>query len=130
MKKTITSALVYFLIGLAILGFVTALITNALGFLTSLLLSLTIGAVIFGLVYFFLIRKRQPNDIRKYRKAVKQSKQKYNYRNNYSKMQPTPIKQNTSHKKINHSLKQNRKNIPQLRVINGNKQKKKNRASL
>ncbi|WP_058307471.1 SA1362 family protein [Gracilibacillus massiliensis] len=129
MKQNIMSLLVYLLIGLAVIGVITALFTNAVGFITSLLLSVLIGATIFGLIYFFILRKRTPNDIRKYRKAVKQSKQKYKY-NKHKKMQPSPIKQNISHKKMNRPLKNSRKDAPQLRVIEGNKQKKKNRASL
>ncbi len=77
MKRNIMSLLVYLLIGLAVIGFITALFTNTVGFLTSIVLSLLIGAAIFGLVYFFILRKRTSNELRKYRKAVKQSKQKY-----------------------------------------------------
>ncbi|SHN12247.1 SA1362 family protein [Gracilibacillus kekensis] len=129
MKQNIMSLLVYLLIGLAVIGVITALFTNTISFITSLLISVLIGAAIFGLIYFFVIRKRTPNDIRKYRKAVKQSKQKYKY-NKLKKEQPRPIKQNITHKKIIRPLKNSRKDAPQLRVIEGNKQKKKNRASL
>ncbi|MGP4042331.1 SA1362 family protein [Gracilibacillus sp. D59] len=129
MNRNIGSIVVYALIGLAVFGFISFLITDTLGLLQYLFISLLIGAAIFGLVYFFFLRRRTPNELRKYRKAVKQSKQKYKYQQKHNRMQPNPIKHNVSAKKTTRPLK-TRKNHTHLRVIEGNKQKKKNRASL
>ncbi|SFL82664.1 hypothetical protein SAMN04487943_104183 [Gracilibacillus orientalis] len=129
MNRNIGSIVVYALIGLAVFGFISFLITDTLGLLKFLFISLLIGAAMFGLVYFFFLRRRTPNELRKYRKAVKQSKQKYKYQQNNNRMQPSPIKHNVATKKSPRPLK-TRKNHTHLRVIEGNKQKKKNRASL
>ncbi|QGH34906.1 hypothetical protein GI584_13035 [Gracilibacillus salitolerans] len=129
MNRNIGSIAVYALIGLAVFGFISFLITDTLGLLKFLFISLVIGAAVFGLVYFFFLRRRTPNELRKYRKAVKQSKQKYKYQQKNNRMQPSPVKHNVVTKKSTRPLK-TRKNHTHLRVIEGNKQKKKNRASL
>ncbi|MGN8645456.1 SA1362 family protein [Gracilibacillus sp. HCP3S3_G5_1] len=130
MNRNIGSIVVYSLIGLAVFGFISFLITDTLGLLKFLFISLLMGAAIFGLVYFFFLRKRTPNELRKYRKAVKQSKQKYKYQQNKSGMEPGPIRHTVATKRSTRPLKTTKKNPTHLRVIEGNKHKKKNRASL
>lgn len=84
-----------------------------------------IGAVIYGVIHYFFIRKRTTNDLKKYKKAVKQSKMKYkkdkgsNPVTQASKKQ-TPLLNKRKHTKARAS---------HLRVIEGNKEKRKNRAS-
>ncbi|WP_163537755.1 SA1362 family protein [Gracilibacillus sp. YIM 98692] len=128
MRKYI-SWLIYILIGLAVVGFVGNLLTDTLGLLMNLFITACIGAVIFGLFYFFLMRPRSTNELKKYRKAVKQSKQKYKHlshkQNGKQTFKPNMYKKSSA-------LKSSRRNVPHLRVIEGNKEKekKKNRASL
>lgn len=124
MKRNITSLIFYAVIGLAIFGFIFSLFDNAIGVFISILISLAIGAAIFGLVYFFFFKQRNSDELKKYRKAVKQSKQRYkNKKTNQTVNFKAPKQQN--------SLRKNkRKNAPKLRVIEGNKQKKKNKISL
>ncbi|UOQ47471.1 hypothetical protein MUN88_15575 [Gracilibacillus caseinilyticus] len=131
MNRKIGSSLVYVLIGLAVVGFATALINDTVGLLSSLLISLLIGAAIFGLVYFFLMRKRSTDELKKYRKAVKQSKQRYKTQQSNFKTKSSALKPNFSTKKAIRPLKSSNRSATHLRVIEGNKQKnKKNRASL
>ncbi|MDX8046010.1 SA1362 family protein [Gracilibacillus sp. S3-1-1] len=132
MNRSIGSIVVYGLIGLAVFGLVTSLFTDTIGLLKSLFITLLIGAAIFGLVYFFFLRRRTPNELRKYRKAVKQSKQKYkNQQSNNGTNSSTVIRHTTSAKKaVTRPLKPTKRDASHLRVIEGNKHKKKNRASL
>ncbi|WP_027963418.1 SA1362 family protein [Halalkalibacillus halophilus] len=98
---------------LAVIGLFGNLITNPLGFLQSIFTMIGIAAVIGLLVYFLLIRKRtagNPN----YRKAVKQSKQRYG--------SADPKLRNNNH--IKKPVKLERKKSKQskhLKVIKGNK---------
>ncbi|ENH97447.1 hypothetical protein J416_05523 [Gracilibacillus halophilus YIM-C55.5] len=120
--------LLYILIGLAIVGFTVSMFNNPGILIKNLLISLLIGAVIFGLIYYFFIYRRMTsnNELKKYRQAVKQSKQKYGKR---PKANPVS-KPSNIRKKPSIKNKPSRKHAPHLRVIDGNKQKKKDRASL
>ncbi|GAB2573553.1 SA1362 family protein [Gracilibacillus alcaliphilus] len=127
MKRDMKNIIIYSLIGLAGIGLINLLLTDTFGLIRSLLITLVIGAVIFGVLYFFLIRRRgAPTDeLKKYRKAAKQSKQRYKQAN------PSPIKySSSSQKKPSRAKRLNRKKASHLTVIEGNKDKKKNRASL
>jgi uncharacterized membrane protein (DUF106 family) len=131
MSRNIMTWLVYGLIGLAVIGFAGTLFTDTIGLILNILFAVLIGGVIFGVIYFLFLRKRTTNELKKYRKAVKQSKQKYKTstsRNNLSTSKTTKI--NQSIYKIKPKNKP-RKDVPHLRVIEGNNNKKrKNRASL
>lgn len=124
MLRNKTSLIFYALIGLAVFGFIASLIDNPIGLIISLVISLAIGGAIFGLIYFFFFRNRGTDELKKYRKAVKQSKQRYKNKNT-SRSMASP-----SMKKTNIIKKKKRKDVPHLRVIEGNKNKKKNRISL
>lgn len=127
---------IYTLIGLAVFFVGIQLFTNTTGFLTSIVMMIGIAALIYGAIYFFFLRNRgfggvagggNRNEMKKYKQAVKQSKQKYK--------QPAPaVKKSTVTKaqpKASGFGGKNRKrtNGPQLRVIEGNKSKDKNRAT-
>ncbi|KAB8128456.1 hypothetical protein F9U64_16115 [Gracilibacillus oryzae] len=131
MSRNLITWLVYGLIGLAVIGIISSMFTNPISLLMNLLIAVVTGAIIFGLVYFFFLRKRTTNELKKYRKAVKQSKQKYKTNTSrYNNVTSKSDKTNTPiHKrKINNKP---RKEVPHLRVIEGNNNKKrKNRASL
>lgn len=89
-----------------------------------------IGAVIYGVVHYFFIRKRTSNELKKYKKAVKQSKIKYKQddKKAYTKASKTskPSKKQTPFGSKKRNLKSRANH---LRVIEGNKEKGKNRAS-
>lgn len=114
----------YVVIALAVVGLISALIVDTAGLITSIFTSLLIGALLFGAIYLFFIKRKRSDELTKYRKAVKQSKRKYNTNTKKTSM-PTSL--NMSSMKLSNS---NRKDAPHLRVIEGNKGKKKNRASL
>jgi len=128
MPRSKFAFLVYIIIGLAALGLVVQLLTNTIGFIANILMMVGIAVIISGIFYLIFFRKkRNSGEMKKYKKAVKQSKQKYNQKEAAS-LQPkqTPVKKTTA------SPKKKRKKQPShLTVIEGNKSKanKKNRAS-
>ncbi|MFS0561941.1 SA1362 family protein [Terribacillus sp. 179-K 1B1 HS] len=135
MRRSGSSIIVFVLIGLAAIGVVMQLVTSPGAFFQNVLVWVG-GAVLFGaLLYFILTRLRGrataggsgSNDMQKYKKAVKQSKQKYKQ----PKARPVnkPAKSATSMKKASAAKRKrsikDRSRGPQLRVIEGNKQKRK-----
>src|SRR5699024_320871 len=118
-----SALLVYVIIGLAVIGVVTQLFTNTASFLTSIFTMLGFGIAIFAVMYFVFFKKRTPsNETKKYKQAVKQSKVKYSSQQNKPKY-PSKRSQPFSLKK------KSNKRPSHLRVIDGNKSKRKNRAS-
>ncbi|WP_226582956.1 SA1362 family protein [Halobacillus litoralis] len=125
----------YTLIGLAIFFVGIQLFTNTSGFLTSIVTMIGIAALIYGAIYFFFLRNRgfgggtggNRNEMKKYKQAVKQSKQKYKQQTPVVKKSPVAKAQ----AKTSTIGRKNRRraNGPQLRVIEGNKSKDKNRAT-
>ncbi|MRH43152.1 hypothetical protein GH741_10720 [Aquibacillus halophilus] len=120
------SPFIYLLIGLAVLGFGTQLFNNTASLLINLLLMVAIGAVIFGIIYYFVLRKRTSNDIKKYKRAVKQSKMKYKKEQPGKQTVTQAVKKNSA---LINKRKDSKNRPSHLRVIDGNKQKRKNRAS-
>lgn len=123
MRSKITSTIIYLIIAFAAFGLFTQLFGNTVAFLSRLFISVAIGAAIFGLVYFFLIKQspssRKNDSMKKYKQAVKQSKSKYG-----NKTAKTSTAYSTTSQK-----KKLPKKASHLRVIEGNKTKKKNRVS-
>ncbi|MDC3415498.1 SA1362 family protein [Aquibacillus salsiterrae] len=125
MFRSKLSPFIYLLFGLALLGFGFQLFNNTASLLANFLIMVALGAVIYGVFYYFFLNKRTPNDIKKYKKAVKQSKMKY--------------KQDQVHKSLSQATKKQspviskqkgmKNRATHLRVIEGNKHKRKNRAS-
>ncbi|WP_087971656.1 SA1362 family protein [Oceanobacillus rekensis] len=116
------SIIIYLIIGFAGIGLISQLFGNTVNFLISILLMVAVGAGIFGLIHFFVLRKRGPsnmNEMKKYKQAVKQSKTKYKQ----------PKQSATSTKTVIPEKKKRSKRASHLRVIEGNKQKGKDRAS-
>lgn len=120
------SAFLYVILGLAVIGLLTQLFTNTVNFLTNIMIMLGIGLAVFAVVYVFFFRKRaSSNDMKKYKSAVKQSKSKYAPKN-FSAVSGNPkIKQSASAQ----MKKRSNKRATHLRVIDGNKHKRKNRAT-
>ena len=114
--------IIYLIIGFAVVGLISQLFGNTVNFLSNIVMMVVFGAAIFGLIYFFVLRKRGPsnnNEMKKYKQAVKQSKTKYK-----QPKQPT-----TSTKGVIPQKKRRNKRASHLRVIEGNKEKRKDRAS-
>ncbi|WP_404452989.1 hypothetical protein LG329_02375 [Virgibacillus necropolis] len=112
------SVFLYVILGLAGIGLLTQLFTNTVNFLTNIMIMLGIGLAIFAVIYVFFFRRRaSSNDMKKYKNAVKQSKSKY-ASNNYN-----AISSNTK-KKQSPQNKRKTKRATHLRVIDGNKRKK------
>ena len=117
MGRNITSILIAFIAGLAIVGFLTMLIKNPGSLLISILLMIGVAFVIF-IIMRAVLNRVGPNsggnstEMKKYRKAVKQSNQKYNTQ---------PKKVNKRSQKIKRAPKRKRKNVPYLKVIDGKK---------
>lgn len=120
-KNKMIPIFMYTLLGFAAIGLVSQLFGNPTAFFRNILMMLGGAVLIFGLLYFLVMRKRtSAPDMRKYKQAVKQSKSKYkqeNVRTRASvKTAPAPIKKRS--RKPSH-----------LKVIEGTKQKSKDRAS-
>ncbi|KGP91934.1 hypothetical protein N780_16440 [Pontibacillus chungwhensis BH030062] len=130
MAHKIIKPLTYFIMALALIGIGVRLFTDTTSFLMDILVTVLFAAVIIGIVYFIFSRRNggTSNEMKQYRKAARQSKQKYKQPTTSStiakKMKPSTIKSKVASKK-----QKQRKEAPHLRVIEGNKSKKKNRAS-
>ncbi|WP_173916173.1 SA1362 family protein [Halobacillus sp. Marseille-Q1614] len=133
MSRNWMTSLIYSLIALAIFYVGIQLFTNTSSFLSSIIMMIGIAVLIYGALYFFILRHRtggggggSRNEMKKYKQAVKQSKQKYKSPTvKPKKTQPSPVKPSLMQKK-----KQRRRSAAHLRVIEGQKNnKRKDRAS-
>lgn len=133
MRRSGSSIIVFVLIGLAVIGVSMQLVTNPGAFFQNVLVWIG-GAVLFGaLLYFILTRLRgrtaaagsgSNGDMQKYKKAVKQSKQKYKQPKARPVNKPAANIKKASVARKKRTVK-DRSRGPQLRVIEGNKQKRK-----
>src|SRR5699024_508770 len=113
------SILVMFIVGLAVVGLLSSLINDPIKFLSSILIMFGVAAILFFIVRAVWNRRNMgtSDDARKYKKAVKQSQQKY-------KQEKSAVnKSAATNKKIN--PKKKRRNASHLTVIEGKKDKKK-----
>ncbi|MFD2208941.1 SA1362 family protein [Virgibacillus halophilus] len=123
MLRNVFSKLVYIIIGLAVIGIIAQLVTNTSGFLKSIFIMVGVAAVATIAFYFLFGRtRRSGNEMKKYRKAVKQSTRKYKKHapSTSKKASPGKLKQTQIKKRI-------RKGPSHLRVIDGNKSKRNNK---
>lgn len=112
------SIIVYILIGLAILGLFTQLTGNTLRFFINIFIMIGVGLTIFAVIYYVFIKNEEQSDeMKKYKQAVKQSKAKYSKANKYKGYSNKPAIKKRRNRRASH-----------LRVIDGNKDKKKDRA--
>ncbi|WP_156290820.1 SA1362 family protein [Oceanobacillus salinisoli] len=128
MARNKWSLLFYVIIGFGVIGLFSQLFTQPGSFFISIFTTLGIGLAIFAVIYFVFLKNRAPsNDMKKYKKAVRQSKAKYKSEKPRganastklaSKKQPNLIKK-----------KRNKRTASHLKVIDGNKAKRKDRAS-
>lgn len=125
MARNKLSILVYIIMGLAVIGIISQLFTNTSSFIANLFFMIGIGVAISAAIYFIFLRKRTPsNDMKKYKQAVKQSKSKYKQQANPNIKSPTK-----KHVQPLQMKKKSTKRASHLRVIEGNKSKRKKRAS-
>ncbi|WP_099158482.1 SA1362 family protein [Virgibacillus ndiopensis] len=123
MLRNKLSLIMYLIIGLAVVGLLSQVFTNTINFITNIFIMIGIGLAFFALIYFVFLRKRAPSsDMKKYKKAVKQSKSKYGHDNKPNFTNSKRPQQVQMKKKLN-------KRASHLRVIDGNKHKRKNRAT-
>lgn len=125
MRNKGVTLFVYALIFLALFGIGYKLSSDPAGLMTNLLYILVFGAIISAAFYFMFYKKRQTapsSDTKKYKQAVKQSQQKY-------KKQVPSVSNAAKAKKLSQIKKKSHKKRPShLRVIEGQKSEKKNRA--
>lgn len=121
--RGVLKVVTFIIIGLAVIGLVSQLTTNTIGFLVSLLITALIAVIIFAIVRKIMLgRQNQSDEMKKYNQAVKASKKRYqkNQQTKFEKMikaHPTPnqpVRKKSSRRRATH-----------LRVIEGNKSKKK-----
>ncbi|MHA6250995.1 SA1362 family protein [Oceanobacillus sp. CAU 1775] len=126
MKRSKTAILIYILIGFAFIGLISQLFGNTVNFLVGILVMLFFAALLFGLLYFVMNRRNgtgNSDEMKKYKKAVKQSNMKY--------QQSAPIKKTVTNqkKKTKPAFRKERRRPTHLRVIEGNKDKAKDQAT-
>jgi len=120
----------FIIVGLSLLGVGYRLLTDPKGFLVTILGILGFAALIFAVVYVVFFRNRgsvsNSDEMKKYKAAVKQSKQKYQQPKTNKMMKSSNKKQS---KTVPLKRKSQRKRVNHLRVIEGNKTDKKKRAT-
>jgi|SRR5690625_1771555 len=111
------STWLYIIFGLALIGLMSQLFTNTGEFFKSLVYIIGFSAILFFIIRFIFFRnKSQTSDMKKYRRAVKQSKLKYKHHTKAKKQAKRP--------------RHRRRRASHLRVIDGHKNaKRKNRAT-
>lgn len=112
--------IIWFVISLAVVGILYQLITSPRQLFTTIL----IGAAVVA-VFYFIFRRTSSGVNGKYRKAVKQSQKRYG--SNQKPPKASPLFPNKKAAKSSAQKKRTREH--HLTVIEGKKNKKKNRAS-
>lgn len=128
MKRSKFTLVVYFIIFLAIIGVFSQLVTNPGTFFKNILTTIGIAVVLFGVLYYFFAKKKKgsSHEMKKYKQAVKQSNAKY------KKDSDTFSQKTESGKKTwqqSSQPKRKARKRSHLRVIDGYKDKGKNRAN-
>lgn len=123
MRQRIFPTLFYLIIGFAIFGFLYRLIKEPGQLFLSLLVIIGVMVVFYAIYHFFLSGRTGSKDMQRYKQAVKQSKKKY-------KPSSSPVHKTKS---LNGGLskpnKRKTRTNTHLTVIEGAKNKKKNRAT-
>lgn len=130
-RRSSTHPIIILIIGLAGFGLLYRLVKNPLGLISEIFIAAAIVGVIY-MIYKFLMKKRFGGGLgpsnSKYRKAAQQSKKRYRETSNQlTKVRSLSQKALTSKKTI-HSHQANKRKDHNLTVIEGKKNKKKNRA--
>lgn len=125
MTRGKASIFFYSIIGLAIIGILTKLLTNPLAIFKSLLTIVGIAVVLLAVLYFILrnINKGTNSESKKYKQAVKQSKMKYEQHDHNHKISNKKQKMNY------HQKRKTKKRPSHLKLIDGKKTKDNDRAN-
>lgn len=121
MVRNRLSYLSYGIIGLGILGLGVQLFRNPFSIFKSIFFAILVGGIIFACIYFLInLQRNSSGDMKKYRQAVKQSKIKYTQYDRQSHRFHHKRPKLSGRKPLN-------KKASHLRVIEGNRSKRKNR---
>ena len=112
---------IYVILFLALLSLSSSILASISWFVWSLIGSVTLMVLIIGLVYFIKRRQTEQDELKKYRKAVKQSK-KLQKQSTHACRKKSAINQSRISSKRS-------KKAPHLRVIDGKKSTKKDPVS-
>lgn len=123
MRQRLFPTIFYLIIGLAIFGFLYRLIKEPGQLFMSLLFVIGLLVVFYAIYHFFLSGRSGSKDMKRYKQAVKQSKRKY-------KPSSSTVQKTTSLKGgLSKPNKRKARTNTHLTVIEGAKNKKKNRAT-
>lgn len=123
-SRNIGTIVISVIVGLAVVGLVSSLLKNPGSFLLSILITVVIATILFFILRAVLRNKNEGNSdqMKKYRKAVKQSKNKYQAKDTKMKQkQAAKVSKSsakTKPKKKRHFTSRKRSH---LRVIEGKK---------
>ncbi|PFK42025.1 hypothetical protein COI93_11885 [Bacillus cereus] len=129
--RSFTFALVMLIIGLAIFGLVSSAITDPYGMVKNIAIMLLVVGVFYLLYKMFTSSSGSANSQNSYKRAAKQSNRKYG-KQNVAPLSNSLLKRNASDdkgKKSNTSVLKKKRKPSHLTVIEGKKNKKKDRAS-
>ncbi|SEO30720.1 hypothetical protein SAMN04488134_10636 [Amphibacillus marinus] len=120
--KGLRTVLVYTVILFATIGFFYQLFFQTTSLFNNILILAGIGAFVYLLVYLFKPQQRMTDELKKYRRAAKMTNRRF--------AQTQKKKKNSTQRKVTPIAKKRASNPPHLRVIEGKKANKKDRASL
>ncbi|MBC6974412.1 hypothetical protein H9I32_19110 [Bacillus sp. Xin] len=129
--RSFTFALVMLIIGLAIFGLVSSAITNPYGMIKNIAIMLLVVGVFYLLYKMFTSSSGSANSQNSYKRAAKHSNRKYG-KQNVAPLSNSLLKRNASDDKVkkgNSSVLKRKRKQSHLTVIEGKKNKKKDRAS-
>ncbi|HFJ9428169.1 hypothetical protein LKL95_15815 [Bacillus cereus] len=129
--RSFTFAIFVLIIGLAIFGLVSSVITNPIGVLRNIGYMLLVVGIFYLLYKMFTNSSGSANSQSSYKRAAKQSNRKHG-KQNVAPLGNSFFKSNTSNdksKKGNSSTLKRKRKQSHLTVIEGKKSKKKDRAS-
>src|SRR5690625_4532938 len=80
LRRNKLQVFMFVIVGLAIIGVISSFISSPSKFIVSIFMMIGVAFVVF-MIFSFIVNRRSPqsnDEMKKYRKAVKQSKAKYN----------------------------------------------------
>ena|SRR5690625_943108 len=92
LRRNKLQVFMYIIIGLAIIGVISSFVSSPSKFIVSIFMMIGVAFVVF-MIFSFIVNKKSPqssNEMKKYRKAVKQSKAKYSNQRNSQIKKETP----------------------------------------
>src|SRR5690625_6809914 len=77
---------------LALFGFIVSLFRNPMALLTSILSLVLFGAIVVFIIHLFSRNRRSTNEMKKYKQAVKQSKERYQQTKRRRRRRPSHLR--------------------------------------